>query len=353
MSEGPRFKVAVQRTRGVSFDLGEESFGIEREALDPIGAEIVQIDASSSEEFIEEARDADAVIARGRRIHARIIQGLEKCIVIGCGSVGTDTVDVAAATEAGIVVTNVPDVFIEEVADHALMLLLAAARRLNVVDRFVRSGDFMKGRPLFVDVPRLWGQTLGLIAFGNVAQAVARRAAPFGFHILACDPFVSELKMTGAGVEPVGFEELLERSDFVSLHAPLNEETRHLMGASQFSAMKPSAIFINTGRGPCVDEKALIEALQKGTIAGAALDVLETEPPDLDNPLLQLENVILTPHVASATARMMPETRRRLGRELATTLSGRWPRSCVNPQVLPRVALQRWQPYPMERGPNR
>ena len=353
MSEGPKFKVAVQRTRGVSFDLGEDTFGIEREALDPIGAEIVQIDASSSAEFIEGAKDAQAVIARGRRIHAGIIEKLEKCIVIGCGSVGTDTVDVAAATEAGIVVTNVPDVFIEEVADHALMLILAAARRLTVMDRYVRSGDFMKGRPLFVDVPRLWGQTLGLIAFGNVAQAVARRAAPFGFHILAYDPFVSELKMTAAGVEPVGFGELLERSDFVSLHTPLNEETRHLMGAEQFSRMKPSAIFINTGRGPCVDEKALAAALQGGSIAGAALDVLETEPPEADNPLLQLENVILTPHVASATSRMMPETRRRLGRELATALSGKWPRSCVNPQVLPRVSLERWQPYPMERGPNR
>lgn len=353
MSEGPKFKVAVQRTRGVSFDLGDDTFEIEREALDPIGAAIVQIDASSSEEFIEGAKDAEAVIARGRRIHARIIERLEKCIVIGCGSVGTDTVDVAAATEAGIVVTNVPDVFIEEVADHAIMLILAAARRLTVMDRYVRTGEFMKGRPLFVDVPRLWGQTLGLIAFGNVAQAVARRAAPFGFHILATDPFVSELKMTAAGVEPVGFGELLERSDFVSLHAPLNEETRHLMGSEQFSAMKPSAIFVNTGRGPCVDEKSLIEALQEGAIAGAALDVLETEPPEPDNPLLQLENVILTPHVASATSRMMPETRRRLGRELATALSGRWPRSCVNPQVLPRVDLQRWQPYPMDRGPNR
>ena len=348
-----KFKVAVQKTSGVSFDLGDESFALEREALDPIGAEIVQIDAKSSDEFIAGASDADAVIARGRRIHARIIQGLQRCVVIGCGSVGTDTVDVEAATEAGIVVTNVPDVFIEEVADHCLMLLLAAARRLNVMDRLVRTDGFMQGRPTFVDIPRLWGQTLGLIAFGNVAQAVARRATSFGLHILAFDPYVSELKMTAAGVEPVGFNELLERSDFVSLHAPLNDETRHLMGAQQFARMKPTAVFVNTGRGPCVDEPALTAALQGGEIAGAALDVLEVEPPEPNNPLLQLDSVILTPHIASATSRMMPETRRRLGRELATMLQGKWPRSCVNPQVLPRVALERWQPYPMERGPNR
>jgi len=353
VSEGRAFKVAVQRTRGVSFDLGDGSFALEREALDPIGAEIVQIDASSSDEFIEGAKDADAIIARGRRIHSGIIAALERCIVIGCGSVGTDTVDVPAATKAGIVVTNVPDVFIEEVADHAVMLLLAAARRLNVMDQLVRSGRFAEGRPTFVDIPRLLGQTLGLISFGNVAVAVARRATPFGFRILAYDPYVSELKMTAAGVEPVGFGELLERSDFVSLHSPLNEETHHLMGAEQFAKMKRTAVFVNTGRGPCVDEAALCEALRNGEIAGAALDVLEVEPPAEDNPLLELDNVILTPHVASATARMMPETRRRLGRELATTLAGRWPRSCVNPQVLPRVDLERWQPYPMERGPNR
>lgn len=353
MSEGTKYRVAVQKSKGPSFDLGDDTFSLEREALDPIGAEIVQIDAQSSAEFIEGAREAEAVIARGRRIHEGIIAGLEKCVVIGCGSVGTDTVDVAAATRAGIVVTNVPDVFIEEVADHALMLILAAARRLNVMDRFVRTGEFIKGRPTFVDIPRLWGQTLGLIAFGNVAQAVARRAAPFGFHIVAYDPFVSELKMTAAGVEPVGLEELLERSDYVSLHSPLNAETHHLMSTAQFAAMKKTAIFVNTGRGPCVDEAALAAALREGEIAGAALDVLEIEPPETDNPLLAMENVIFTPHVASATARMMPETRRRLGRELASALTGHWPRSCVNPTVLPRVSLERWQPYPMERGPNR
>ena len=352
MSEGKR-KVAVQARRGPSFDLGDDSYSLEREALDPIGAEIVQIQASTTEEFIEQAKDAEAVIARFRRISADIIAGLEDTLVIGCGSVGTDTVDVDAATDAGILVTNVPDVFIEEVADHAMMLILGTARRINEQDRMVREGQWADGRPAFVNVSRLWGQTLGLVSFGNVARAVARRARPFGFHVIAFDPYVSELEMTAEGVEPVGLGELLERSDFVSVHSPLNEETTHLMNADAFATMKSSAIFINTGRGPVHDEAALASALEKGEIAGAGLDVLEVEPPDPANPLLKMSNVLLTPHIASATSRMMPETRRRLGRELATVLSGRWPRSCVNPTVLPKAPIRRWQPIPMSRGPNR
>ncbi|MEE2778854.1 MAG: C-terminal binding protein [Acidobacteriota bacterium] len=352
MSEGKPI-VAVQAPRGPSFDLGDNAYSLEREALDPIGAQIIQIDASSKEEFIAEARSAEAVIARFRRISAEIIAGLEDTLVIGCGSVGTDTVDVDAATEAGILVTNVPDVFIEEVADHAMMLILGTARQINQQDRMVREGEWANGRPVFVNVSRLWGQTLGLVSFGNVARGVARRAKPFGFHVIAFDPYVSELEMTAEGVEPVSFGELLERSDFVSVHSPLNEETTHLMNAASFAKMKSSAIFINTGRGPVHDEAALIDALESGSIAYAGLDVLEVEPVAADNPLLEMANVLLTPHVASATSRMMPETRRRLGRELATVLTGRWPRSCVNPTVLPKAPLVRWQPIPMSRGPNR
>ena len=347
------FKVVVQKARGPSYDLADEGYSLEREGLDPVGAEIVQVDASTTEEFLAEARDADALIARFRRLHSGIIEGLEKCIVIGCGSVGSDTVDVAAATRAGIVVTNVPDVFIDEVADHAMMLILAATRRLNVMERMARDGRWADGRPALAGVPRLFGQTLGLISFGNVARATARRAQAFGLRMMSHDPYVSELIMTGAGVEPVSLEELLERADIVSLHAPLNDETHHLMNAERFARMKPGSIFVNTGRGPCVEEKGLVAALESGRVAVAALDVLEQEPPDPENPLLRLDNVILTPHVASATSRMMPETRRRLGREIALVLRGFWPRSCVNPGVLPRLPLERWQPYPMERGPNR
>jgi D-3-phosphoglycerate dehydrogenase / 2-oxoglutarate reductase len=279
---------------------------------------------------------------------------LTKCKVIGLGSVGADTVDVDAATEAGIVVTNVPDVFIDEVADHTMAMFLAAHRRLRLMHQLTVDGRWREGRPYFNEIPRLYGQTIGLISFGNVAKAVARRCHAFGLHVVSCDPYVAELEMTAVGVEPVtSLLELCRRADFLSMHAPLNAETRHMMSLTQFQAMKRTALFINNGRGPTVDEAALTKALQEGWIAGAALDVFEQEPVDTGNPLLKMDNVIVTPHIASATARMAPETRRRLGREIATVLQGKWPRSAVNPGVLPRTGLIRWQPYPMGRGPNR
>jgi D-3-phosphoglycerate dehydrogenase len=170
--------------------------------------------------------------------------------------------------------------------------------------------------------------------------------------MLAYDPYIEELKMSEYGVEPVSLNELLKRSDIVSMHAPSTTEAQQMMSAEQFKLMKNDALFINTGRGTTVDEKALIKALQNNWIAGAGLDVLETEPPSPDNPLLKMDNVIITPHVASASLRMGPETRRRVGQELTLVLSGKWPRTCVNPHVLPNTKLIRWQPFSMERGPG-
>ncbi|MBM3220092.1 MAG: C-terminal binding protein [Candidatus Rokubacteria bacterium] len=350
------FKVVIQKPApGTNtYDLADGAYAIEREALDPIGAEIIEVPAKTEEEFIAAAQDADALIARNRRITATIIKSLRKCKVIGLGSVGADTVDVDAATEAGIVVTNVPDVFIDEVADHTMAMFLAAHRRLRLMHQLTVDGRWREGRPHFNEIPRLFGQTIGLISFGNVAKAVARRCHAFGLHVIAYDPYVAELEMTAADVEPVtSLLDLLRRSDFVSMHGPLNSETHHMMSVQQFQAMKRTAIFINNGRGPTVDEAALVKALREGWIAGAALDVFEQEPVDTGNALLKMDNVIVTPHIASATARMAPETRRRLGREIATVLQGKWPRSAVNPGVLPRTSLIRWQPYPMGRGPNR
>lgn len=346
-------KVAVQLPRHATAQSLAERYALELEALAPV-AEIVEVDAATSEAFAEAAKDADALITSwGIRIDETIISRLEKCVVVGVGSVGVDMVDVNAATRAGIVVTNVPDVFIEEVADHAMMLLLAAARRVRIMERIIDDGDWYQGRATLNQVPRLMGQTLGLLAFGNVARCTARRAKGFGMQVIAHDPFVSELAISEAGVEPVSFGELLTRSDYLSIHAPLNAETRHLVDAAALKMMKPTAVIVNTARGPIIHEADLIEALREGRIAAAGLDVLEQEPPQPDNPLLGMDNVILTPHVASATTRMRPETRRRVGREVALVLSGRWPMSCVNPTVLPRVDLERWQPYPMNRGPNR
>jgi D-3-phosphoglycerate dehydrogenase len=331
---------------------GTTGYDLELEALGPLGAEIVEVPAGTEEEFVKAACDADALYAKGRRITKAMIDGLDRCKVIALGSVGVDSVDVAAATARGIPVTNVPDTFIEEVADHALMLILATFRRLVLQDRLVRERRWREGRPMLYQYPRLMGQTLGLIAFGHVARAVALRARAFGVHMLAYDPYVEELVMSQYAVQPVSLSELLQRSDIISMHAPSTADAYHLLTEDHFRSMKRSALFINTGRGATVDEAALIKALQEGWIAGAGLDVLEQEPPDPTNPLLGMDNVILTAHVASASARFDPARLRRVGHEIALVLSGRWPRSCVNPSVLGKTELQRWQPYSMERGPG-
>ena len=344
------FKVATPA--GTSYGAPAANYDYEMEALAPLGAQIVEIAVKDEDEFAGAVRDCDALYAKGRPITRRIIDGLERCKIIALGSVGVDSVDIAAATARGIPVTNVPDTFIEEVADHAMTLLLATFRRLVAQDKLVRDGRWKEGRPALLKLPRLMGQTLGFVAFGHVARAVALRARPFGVRMLAYDPYVEELVMSQYGVEPASLAELLQQSDFVSMHAPSTPDAHHLLREEHFRQMKRTAIFVNTGRGPTVHEPALIKALEEGWIAGAGLDVLEQEPPATTNALLKMDNVILTAHVASASARFDPVRRRRVGAEIALALTGRWPRSCVNPGVLDRSGLRRWQPVSMERGPN-
>jgi D-3-phosphoglycerate dehydrogenase len=337
--------------QGASFTVAGGGYALESEALAGIDAEIVEAPADEAG-FIAAARTADAIYAKGMRISKPIIDALENCKVITLGSVGVDSVDVKAASARGIPVTNIPDTFIEEVADHAMTLLLAGFRRLIAQDRMVREGRWTEGRPALSTIPRLAGQTLGFVSFGRVARAVARRAAPFGLRMMAYDPFISETLISECGVLPSTLSEVLSQSDFVSMHAPARPEVHHMLGETHFRQMKPTAIFINTGRGTTVNEEALIRALQDGWIAHAALDVLETEPPSHNNPMLGMDNVTLTAHVASASARFDEARKRRVGFELSLVLSGLWPVSCVNPSVLQNTALKRWQPVSMERGPN-
>ncbi|HEY2995057.1 MAG TPA: C-terminal binding protein [Methylomirabilota bacterium] len=344
-----KFKVGTPG--GTSYG-GPATYDYEMEALTPLGAEIVEIDTKDEGEFAKAARDCDALYAKGRSITKRMIDGLERCKIIALGSVGVDSVDIAAATAKGIPVTNVPDTFIEEVADHAMTLILGTFRRLVAQDKLVREGRWKEGRPMLYKFPRLMGQTLGFVAFGHVARAVAVRARPFGVRMLAYDPYVEELVMSQYGVEPASLSEMLKQSDIVSMHAPSTPDAHHMLREEHFRQMKKTAIFINTGRGPTVHEPSLIKALEEGWIAAAGLDVVEQEPIDMTNPLLKMENVILTAHVASASARFDPVRRRRVGAEIALALTGRWPRSCVNPGVLEKSGLRRWQPVSMERGPN-
>jgi D-3-phosphoglycerate dehydrogenase len=342
-----KFRIATPA--GVSFTVAGSDYSYEMEALTALDAEIYEIPAGTEDEFVAAAKDADALYAKGRRITAKMIQGLERCKIISLGSVGVDTVDVDAATAKGIPVTNCPDTFIEEVADHAMRLILATHGRLVEQDRMVREGRWAEGRPALLKIPRLRGLTLGLIAFGHVARAVAERAKPFGLHIVAYDPYIEEMVMTERGVEPVSLPELLARADIISMHSPATASAQRMIREEHFAQMK---IYVSTGRGPTTDEAALIKALDEKMIAAAGLDVLEQEPPGGNNPLLRMDNVILTAHVASATSRFDPFRRRRVGLELSLALTGRWPMSCVNPSVLMTSSLRRWQPVSMERGPN-
>jgi D-3-phosphoglycerate dehydrogenase / 2-oxoglutarate reductase len=316
------------------------SYPHEHESLSPLGIEITTVEAATDDEWLAQAKDADAVIVGGRRLTADVINRLEKCKVFASGAVGTDTIDLDAATAKGIVVCNCPDVFIEEVAVHAMMLLLGLAKKVVPLDRAVREGRWGEGRQYMKPMPRVVGDTLGLVAFGNIARLVAKKAKGFDMKVLAWDPFVPDEAFKQHGVERVAdLKELFSRADFVSAHLPLTKDTRGLLNYELFSAMKPTAYFINTGRGPVHNEADLIRALQEGKLAGAGLDVMELEPTRPDNPLHKMDNVVLTPHSASVSDWANVERRRRVGQDIAAVLQGRMPRAVVNKEVLAKVNL--------------
>ena len=250
-------------------------------------------------------------------------------------TVGYDRVDVDAATRHGVLVANSPLFCIEEVSDHAVMLLLACTRKLPHQVHAVRRHGW--SRPPAVEamgsVQRMRGQTLGFVGFGKIARLVAEKLAGFRMRYLAHDPYLTAEAVRPWNVELVSLDELCRRSDFVSMHALLNAGTRRMFGAAQFQAMKPTAYFVNTSRGGTVDETAMIQALREGRIAGAALDVLEQEPPHPDNPLLTLPNVLLTPHTAGHGEGSMADNRRQSVEQVLRFLGGQWPTSLVNPEV--------------------
>jgi D-3-phosphoglycerate dehydrogenase len=318
----------------------ENEYPYEHEALRPLGITIGVADADNDVDYVAQVKDADAIMVGGRMLNAEIISQLERCKVIATGGVGVDRVDVDAATEHGIIVTNVPDVFIDEVANHAMMLLLCLAKKTIPLDRCVRENRWQEARRYMAPMPKLSREVLGLVAFGNIPRKVAARARGFDMHVLAWDPFVSDEVFAQHGVERVSdLADVFRRSDFVSSHLPLNKDTRGLLNYPLFSVMKPTAYFINTGRGPTHVEADLIRALSEKHMAGAGLDVMEFEPTLPDNPLHQMDNVVLTPHSASVSDVSNVERRRRVGQEIAAVLQGRMPRSVVNRDVLNTVRL--------------
>ncbi|RBP91468.1 D-3-phosphoglycerate dehydrogenase [Cytobacillus firmus] len=282
--------------------------------------EFIKAQCKTEEDVIEQAKDADAILNQYAPISRRVIESLEKAKVISRYGVGVNTIDLDAANKKGITVANVPDYGMEEVSNHALALLLAWARKVTLLNNEVKKGNW--DFKACVPIHRFNNQTVGVLGFGRIPRRFIEKVKPLGFKLAAYDPFVSAEDMAAAGVQKMELDEIIREADYLSLHVPLIKDTFHLLNAKCFSQMKKSAVIINTARGPIIDEKALIEALEKGVIAGAALDVTEEEPISIDSPLLQMENVIITPHSAWYSEEAMVELRQKAAKNIVQVIKG-------------------------------
>lgn len=317
--------------------IADSDFGdvdIERAIVEGAGFRLVAAQCKSEDEVIEQGRDADGVLTQYARVGARAIDAFTRCRVIARYGTGVDIVDVDAATRKGIQVTNAPNAWCaDEVADHAAALWLAAARKVCEYDRATRQGDWawQSGQPIW----RPRGRVFGLLSFGFIARLIAERVRPFGVEIWAHDPFLDASELRKHLVRPVSFDELLEGSDYLTIQSPLTPETHHLFNRETLRRMKPTAILINTARGPIVEDAALYQALSEGWIAGAALDDIEEEPAKQrdwrpTNPLFRLPNAIFTPHAAYYSEESITTVRRVAAEEAVRVLSGLPSRSPVN-----------------------
>lgn len=318
-----------KRPLAVIADCDFPSTEVERGVLEAAGIRLVVGQCRTEDESIALCADADGVIIQYAPLTRRVIESLRRCRVISRYGVGVDTVDVAAATDRGIWVANVPNFSTVEVAEHTIALLLALARRLFPLDDLVHRGGWSTIDVMQHTVP-LVDQTLGLIGFGAIARAVAFRARALGLHMLTYSPRTPTNVTLEYGVEQASLGDVFARSDYISLHCPLTPETRHIVDATAIRQMKPGAHLINTARGQLVDQPALVHALQEGRLAGAALDVLEHEPIPPGDPLLAMRNVILTPHSAFYSVRSLEDLQTRAAENVVDVLRGEAPHSAVN-----------------------
>ncbi|MBI2990929.1 MAG: C-terminal binding protein [Deltaproteobacteria bacterium] len=322
----------MSRYRVVVTDHLFSSMEEEQEIFRRLDADLVVGQCRGEEETLALTREADAILNTYAPMTAKVVNSLERCRVIVRFGIGVDNVAVEAATAAGIMVANTSDYCIEEVADQAMALLLACGRGLFPSAGIARAAAWDFNR--MPRLARMRGQTLGLLGLGRIGSAVAERAKGFAMKILASEIFRK------AGVEPVGLDRLLGESDFVSIHVPLNPETSGLVNGEALTKMKPTAYLINVARGKIVDQAALCRALQERRIAGAALDVLETEPPRPDDPIRSLDNVILTPHAAWYSEQSRMDMRRKAVGQVVSVLKGELPYSLVNREVLGRIGTK-------------
>ena len=307
-----------------------ESLDIERQILDGL-ADLTPLQVTDPEAFFPEAADCDALLnTYGGPITADVMARMPRCRIIARYGIGVDTIDLDAATEAGIIVTNNPTYCIEEVAEHTLAMMLSAARKITFYDRQVRSGGWAvpPGKPMY----RVAGSTAGLIGFGNIARRVATAAAALDMRVLYFDPFVEQGQFDAPG-QKAALAEVLEQADYLCVHAPLTPQTRGMLNADAFAQMKPTAVLINCSRGSIVDTAALIDALDAGEIAGCALDTTDPEPLPDDHTLRTRENVIINPHAAWYSEGAMEGLQRGAPSEVRRLLEGRWPVNVVNRAV--------------------
>ena len=337
---GPFVLVATSERYG--FEVEERML---REDYPDLDVELRGAMVVTEDELVAAGAEADGMLVSTREaVTRRVLENLPRCKVIARYGVGLDNVDLDAATDAGIVVTHFPEYCTNEVADHAFTCLLALNRRLVELDRDLRAGSWVQHGPLTATilrgpVPALRELTLGVVGFGRIGREVVARAKPFRFSILVTDPYVDPDVVRAEGGEPVELNDLLARSDLVTLHCPLTPETRALIGTDALARMKPSAFLVNTARGPIVDLDALVVALSEGRLAGAALDVVYPEPLPLDSPLYTMPNVILTPHAAYYSERSVQVVREETFAGAMAVLRGIRPRVVANPRVLERVSL--------------
>jgi D-3-phosphoglycerate dehydrogenase len=317
----------VQTDRGASDRVTEDRVF----AASGLDISFLRYECASEEDLIRLCSAADALIVAYAPVTARVLDRLPSCVIVAFMATGFNSVDLAAATARGIVVTNMPDYCTPEVADHATGFLLSLGRNIARLHRSVREGlwEFEAA-----GVPgRISEQRLGIIGLGRIGSAVARRACTFGLELRAYDPYVDETSMKALGVRKTGLADVLA-CDYVSLHCLLTDETRHIVDADALAAMSPGSFLINTARGACVDTDALTAALENGRLAGVALDVLDPEPLPADHPLLTLPNVIVTPHAAFLSSASLLEAREKTCREVVRALRGETPQNVCNPEVL-------------------
>jgi D-3-phosphoglycerate dehydrogenase / 2-oxoglutarate reductase len=319
-------------------DYSWESLDIERAILAEADAELLVAETGTENELIALAPRADAILTCWRPVTAAVLDAAARCRTVARYGVGLDNIDVHRATELGIVVTNVPDYCVEEVSDHTAALILALTRRIVPFAAQVSAGNW--DNTAFGPMRRLRGQTLGLVGSGAIARRVADKMSGFGMRALTWSPRVRAGQPVGAATAVESLAKILARSDVVSVHVPLTDTTRGLIDASALAQMKPSALLVNTARGPIVDTSALAAALAAGELAGAGLDVLPHEPPAPHDPLLKCDNVILTPHAAFASAEAVAELQTKAARNVAAVLTGAVPKYLVNSEVYDRAGVR-------------